>query len=329
MEQISVEPWVVALQGGVFFASIVVWLQIAVLWWRGEAILEYQPRSPVPWGAVAILPAVAFMLLALFSDPAGDARPPQELIEDPWESAQHLVAAMVLQAMMTALVIGIALLARATLRDLGIPTARQVTRDVGLGVATFLAAVAPVLCVQALLLSLTQQKELSNHPLVKMVSGDERQLGVFVLATIAAVIVAPICEEILYRLVLQGWLEKWEDERLGWHVMGSPGEVASDDAGLAVDTPVAESCSAPAVEATPPVRGVAGLPHGWFPILTSAALFGAAHYGYGPEPVPIFLLAIILGFVYQRTHRIIPCIVAHSLFNALTMLTLWGLKLNE
>ena len=77
------------------------------------------------------------------------------------------------------------------------------------------------------------------------------------------------------------------------------------------------------------MRGVAGLPHGWFPILISAALFGAAHYGYGPEPVPIFLLAIILGYVYQRTHRIIPCIVAHSLFNALTMITLWGLTLNE
>jgi membrane protease YdiL (CAAX protease family) len=327
MEQISVEPWVVALQGGVIFASIVVWLQIAVLRWRGEAILEYQARSPVPWGAVAILPAVAFMLLALFSDPA--ERPPQELIDDPWESAQHLVAAMVLQAMMTALVIGIALLARATRRDLGIPTARQVTHDVGLGVATFLAAVAPVHCVQALLLYLTEQQELSNHPLVKMVSGEEPQLGVFVLATIAAVIVAPICEEILYRLVLQGWLEKWEDERLGWQVMGSSGEVANDDPGLAVNTPVPESCSAPAVEAIPPKRGVAGLPHGWFPILTSAALFGAAHYGYGPEPVPIFLLAIILGFVYQRTHRIIPCIVAHSLFNALTMITLWGLTVNN
>jgi membrane protease YdiL (CAAX protease family) len=65
------------------------------------------------------------------------------------------------------------------------------------------------------------------------------------------------------------------------------------------------------------------------PILISSALFGAAHFGYGPEPLPIFLLAIVLGYVYQRTHRIIPCIVAHALFNGLTMATLWGMTRNS
>ena len=38
----------------------------------------------------------------------------------------------------------------------------------------------------------------------------------FALAFAAAVVVAPFCEELLFRLVLQGWLEKWEDWRLGW-----------------------------------------------------------------------------------------------------------------
>jgi membrane protease YdiL (CAAX protease family) len=216
MEQFSVEPWVGALQLGVFFASVVVWLQIAAWWRRGERIVEYQPRRPVPWGPVAILPAVGFLLLALLSDPASDSRPPQELMEDPWQTAQRLVAAILMQAMLAALVVGIAVVSHATLRDLGIiPTARQLARDVRIGVVTFLAAVAPVHCVQALLIMLTEQKELSNNPLIKMVTSGEPQLGVFVLATVAAVVVAPICEEILYRLVLQGWLEKWEDERLG------------------------------------------------------------------------------------------------------------------
>jgi membrane protease YdiL (CAAX protease family) len=306
------------------------WLQIAAWWWRGATILEYEPRSPVPWGAVAILPAVAFMLLALLSEPAVDAPPPKELVHDPGDAAQHLVAAILLQAMMAGLVIGIAVLSQASLRDLGIvPTPRQIVRDVGTGVAAFLAAVAPVHLVQALMIYLMDQKELSNNPLIKMVTSGEPQLGVFVLATIAAVVVAPICEEILYRLVLQGWLEKWEVERLGWRepVILSP--VEHDDLAVAVDSPTAESNSGLVAEANPPQRGVAGLPYGWFPILISSALFGAAHYGYGPEPVPIFFLAIILGYVYQRTHRIIPCIVAHSLFNSLTMITLWGLKLKE
>jgi membrane protease YdiL (CAAX protease family) len=31
----------------------------------------------------------------------------------------------------------------------------------------------------------------------------------------------------------------------------------------------------------------------------------------------------VLGFLYQRTHRIIPGIVAHALFNLFTMIILW------
>jgi hypothetical protein len=74
-----------------------------------------------------------------------------------------------------------------------------------------------------------------------------------------------------------------------------------------------------------PRRGVFGLPYGMVPILVSAALFAAAHAGYGPEPVPIFLLALIFGYVYQRTHRILPTIVAHALFNLIPMITMWQL----
>jgi membrane protease YdiL (CAAX protease family) len=75
----------------------------------------------------------------------------------------------------------------------------------------------------------------------------------------------------------------------------------------------------------PPRRGVAGLPYGWFPIVISSVAFGLAHFGYGPEPVPLLLLGLVLGYLYQRTHRIVPCIVAHALFNLFTMIILWRL----
>jgi membrane protease YdiL (CAAX protease family) len=74
-----------------------------------------------------------------------------------------------------------------------------------------------------------------------------------------------------------------------------------------------------------PTRGFAGLPFGWFPILISSLLFAAAHFGHGVDPFAIFVLAMILGYVYQRTHRIVPCIVTHMLFNAFAMLVLWQL----
>jgi membrane protease YdiL (CAAX protease family) len=38
------------------------------------------------------------------------------------------------------------------------------------------------------------------------------------------------------------------------------------------------------------------------------------------DPVPIFLLAIVLGALYYRTHRILPSIVLHASFNATSVL---------
>jgi membrane protease YdiL (CAAX protease family) len=303
---------------------------------RGRRILEYESRGPVPWGPVVIWPAVAFVLLALLTDSGGDTGAPHDVPVKPWQVAEHLLAAILLQTMMAAMVVGIALLSHATVLDMGIvASARQLTRDAVLGLTTFLAAVAPVHAIQALLLHFTEQKELSNHPLVKMVTSDEPHLGVFVLACITAVIVAPICEEILYRLMLQGWLEKWEDERLGWRELATTCPIVVESDGQVMDTDTAparttlpESGPATNGATNPPKVGIAGLPYGWFPILVSSALFAAAHYGYGPEPVPIFFLAIILGYLYQRTHRIVPCIVAHALFNLLTMIALLGMTIN-
>jgi membrane protease YdiL (CAAX protease family) len=77
----------------------------------------------------------------------------------------------------------------------------------------------------------------------------------------------------------------------------------------------------------PPRRSVGGLPYGWAPIILSSLLFAAAHFGYGPEPVPLFVLALVLGYCYQRTHRILPCIIAHSLFNLNSMIVLWRIVL--
>jgi membrane protease YdiL (CAAX protease family) len=57
-------------------------------------------------------------------------------------------------------------------------------------------------------------------------------------------------------------------------------------------------------------------------------LFGLAHFGYGPEPISLFFLALALGYVYQRTHRILPCVITHSLFNLFTMLMLWRMVLH-
>jgi hypothetical protein len=112
----------------------------------------------------------------------------------------------------------------------------------------------------------------------------------------------------LYTPSSDGMVTSRSDETAGDNYPGPPGQTASSEA-------------LPPIEA--PMHDPPGWPYGWLPILGSSLLFSLAHFGYGTDPVPIFVLALILGYVYRRTHRIVPCIVMHALFNLVTMLTLW------
>ena len=62
-----------------------------------------------------------------------------------------------------------------------------------------------------------------------------------------------------------------------------------------------------------------GLPNSlfgrWIPILLSSLLFALAHGGQGAAPFALFLLALGVGYVYQQTHRLLPCLVIHFLVN--------------
>jgi len=57
-------------------------------------------------------------------------------------------------------------------------------------------------------------------------------------------------------------------------------------------------------------------------ILSSAALFAAAHSAVWPTPIPLFVLACGLGYLTARTRSIIPAIVVHGLFNAVSFVML-------
>ena len=40
-----------------------------------------------------------------------------------------------------------------------------------------------------------------------------------------------------------------------------------------------------------------------------------------PDPIPLLLLGLVLGTLYCRTHRIVPSIVLHSMFNTIGVLS--------
>jgi membrane protease YdiL (CAAX protease family) len=62
---------------------------------------------------------------------------------------------------------------------------------------------------------------------------------------------------------------------------------------------------------------------GYLPIFVSALIFAMMHFGQGPAPIPLFFLAIGLGYLYRQTHRATPSIVVHLLINSLSMAALW------
>ena len=61
----------------------------------------------------------------------------------------------------------------------------------------------------------------------------------------------------------------------------------------------------------------------FLPIALSSLLFAAVHYGHGVAPIPLFFLALALGYLYQRTHRLLAPIVLHASLNACSMIYLW------
>ena len=58
---------------------------------------------------------------------------------------------------------------------------------------------------------------------------------------------------------------------------------------------------------------------GTWAIGISAAAFALAHQGQGLAYVPLFPLGIVLGFLAHRTGSIVPCILLHALFNAVSV----------
>lgn len=163
----------------------------------------------------------------------------------------------------------------ATLQDL---TLVPSTSDLRRGAIATVWILAPVLIINLLIAMLREY----SHTVMDMLSED-KGLGTFAFLFLSAAILTPIVEEIQFRLLLQGGLQRWSD--------ASP--------------------------ATPP--GVPWSPIAAWPVVATSLLFAAMHLGQGAAPIPLFFLSMGLGFLYQRTGRLVPAIVVHMLLNGATL----------
>ncbi|MDP6446372.1 MAG: CPBP family intramembrane metalloprotease, partial [Pirellulaceae bacterium] len=171
---------------------------------------------------------------------------------------------------------------------------RRIGKDVYLGCAAFVMMAPIVFGLQALVTTYFQQ---TKHPLIE-IAREGRDPWFLLAAGSAAVIIAPVTEEWVFRVVLQGWLQKL------FANLPSPREEVE---WAAVDKPQLES--------GPDRTGFAA-------IVVSSVLFSAIHLNHGGDFVALFVLALGLGYLYYRTNRILPSIVVHMLLNGSTFIML-------
>jgi Type II CAAX prenyl endopeptidase Rce1-like len=177
------------------------------------------------------------------------------------------------------------------------------------------------------------------HPLFKMVR-DELSPGVPQLAILLAVIIAPLCEEVLFRGIIQTWVVS-RFNRLGLesapapaersaiaefqalpevslsHAQADAPEAATDQCRNSVGTP-----SEPPPDA--PSAPLERRPSSLAAIITISLIFAALHWPQWPAPISIFVLSVTIGYIYQRTGSLIAAVCMHAMFNGLSTLILIG-----
>ena len=337
--------------------SLVLWVQAISRLLRGKPLLIVEPGPAAAWGLVDLMViGAAFVLL-----PSLAVLLFRSLYQiDPAVQNTELTGVQLAGVFFSGSVanLGVFLLAmilltvrvRASLKDLGFARG-HVAGDLRLGLIAFMMLSTPVLAIQWLLTRWWP----SEHPVETML-GKQPSAGIFLVAGFAAVIVAPLVEEFFFRVILQGWLENvnrfWGNQSRLLYGAGKPSQHQQAESHNPADQEFSEeeNREVPALNevvvhaeqdnpylvshvgpadisgTNSPVMAELATnlrrPAMW-PIVVSATVFAAMHVGHGPDPIPLFVLAAGLGYLYQRTHRILPCIVVHVLLNAFSVTMLW------
>lgn len=290
----------------ILFGGLWSWIWIITKKIKRQPLLHYEPRRPVPWSGIDL----AIILIAFLAATTIAVTIAKQVLQangkgESLENSPALIAASLGASLLTFLfsVAWVKLRAKATLSDIGIQP-RRIGDDVAIGFVAFLAG-APVVYFIQFLVSMWIPYE---HPLIDSLKEKPDRLTLGMVA-VTAVIIAPMVEEFFFRVLLQGWLEKLETA-----IRTGRGDVARGIASDAMSPDGQKSWHT--------------LSPGFFPIVVSSITFALLHWGQGAAPIPLFLFAFVLGWLYFRTHRWLPSLVAHLLLN-LTSVAVLVLQLNS
>jgi uncharacterized protein len=239
------------------------WMAVALVRRRqlGMPVVEARPQEPVPWRGIDVVAAVLIMLLARIVAQVAISTSVNPAV--PGMTA-HLVAGVLAMLGGAAVTAAMLLKKGASWADLGLSPFMP-AQDLRLALGGLALVLAPLLATAALLNRIVPYQ----HPIIDYLNEHSDPLAIAVVV-LAAIVVAPIAEEFLFRRVLQGWLETLP---LG--------------PGVAI--------------------GLASL------------AFAVAHAGHGLAWLPLLVLGIVLGVLVRQTGSIMPAIVLHALFNAVSV----------
>jgi membrane protease YdiL (CAAX protease family) len=338
----------------VLMGSAAAWSYLARRHRAGLPWLALEPARPTPWSIVdvIIMLALTFMInTMLFLIAVRYFGLPNTISQDatPLQTATVIFLFSISSfAALTLTIVIVPLRTGATMDDLGIGWHRA-GHDIIIGVTAFFALAVPVYGIQLILTLIWKE---TQHPLIEILRA-EPTMKFFVLSGFSAVLIAPIVEEFFFRVLLQGWLQtilyrqdmerEWVSVGTGNTRIESTERESSDESANGedrmIDTVAVTETPSPADQnSTRSPEGecsrsgdVPGIPlqselilrPSVWAIVISAFLFALAHSSNGPDPVALFVLALGLGYLYQRTHRVLPSIVTHVMLNGMTLFQLW------
>jgi membrane protease YdiL (CAAX protease family) len=170
-------------------------------------------------------------------------------------------------------------------------------------------------------IQLTHLPQPKPHQVLEdLTTSDNKHL--IILAVVTAVVLAPIFEELAFRGVLQTALGRffaWINARRNRsaEIQLTPSTVSIIESGSG---PILSYESVPP---PPPLTATAGAR--WLAIIITAAAFAAVH-GEPAFVPPLMVLAIGLGYAYERTGNLWVTITMHALFNTcqIAIYLRWG-----
>jgi len=314
--------------GLIGYASLV--LMISINTWIGvvrclvaqQPILETRPAPVARWGLLDIFGGtLGFIVLAnLFVSPylSGEPTTIGEL------TAQQRIGAMwgqISAQSLVCLAIFILIIARGGVTLVIGDSFATFRKDVVIGVATFCALCVPVILIQVFIAQFVEYK----HELINMLT-ESPTPEIIIPVLVSAVLVAPITEEFAFRLLLQGWLEDVFRGRYlsaGQILIGRLGAPELDHSGEMPEPRFSAESPSDLLEVTPAEPAFPESPAlMMIAIFASSLIFATLHVGQGGAPIPLFFLALGLGYVYQKRRTIVPSLVVHMMLNGQSMLLL-------